>query len=93
MDPEANSFSKEAGLLGFLPLVPAVDDSESGGSCLAVLLPYMGKGEELVMQPVKDCNTNYCCPEVTVLPLEREPGLPLRCYTGHPLHGTKYCSA
>ena len=45
-------------------------------SCLAVLLPYMPNGEELVMQLVKESSTNYCCPEVTVLPLEGDPRYP-----------------
>ena len=37
-------------------------------SCLAVLLLYMRKGEELVMQLVKDCNTNYCCLKLRCCP-------------------------
>ena len=51
-----------------MPLVPAVDDSGVWRSCLAVLLPYMRKGEELVMQLVKDCNTNYCCLKLRCCP-------------------------
>ena len=61
-----------------MPLVPAVDDSQSLEvlPCGTVLLPYMPNGEELVMQLVKESSTNYCCPEVTVLPLEGDPGYP-----------------
>ena len=76
MDPEANSFSKEAELLGFFLWFLLSTTLKVWRSCLAVLLPYMPNGEELVMQLVKESSTNYCCPEVTVLPLEGDPGYP-----------------
>jgi len=56
MDPEANSFSKEAELLGSFLWFLLSTTLKVWRSCLAVLLPYMPNGEELVMQLVKECN-------------------------------------